>query len=540
MSESPQESTGVRKYLKTFDCGCQWEVAERNGEIFAVNYEPEKANIRCPKVWALVSTGLTKGVFQLETPLGQNAAAQCKPITEEEFSDVISIIRPGVGDAEMDGKTLKQHYIDRKNGVDAIVPIHPSLEELLRDGYGLGLYQEDYMKIATELAGFSGSESYALLKACAKKLPELMAKFKDKFIQGCITHSRLSQEEGEVIFGLIEAGQRYSFNKSHSLAYSLNALYFSAYPKSHFPRTFFLSELEFAKCTEDIGAVIDDALNFKVEVLKPDLRLRNISFEMIDGKIYFGLGRIKGVGESKINKLMEVLPEDLNVSWNMMMWLLTHTASNAVEALIQSGALDFTGKTRNKMLFEYSKYCKLSERVQLFIKDYQGDMVGALQALINEGSGKGKVCPSKVTLKKVEETLAQLEKPPKSMMDSRGRIFEWENQLMGFAFTCSEVDGADIANCTCEEFLDNKKLDQYHIVATINRVKTLLTKGKEPREMAFIELRDRTQKMQGVTFPDTWLEYRSKLFEGNKVLVMGSRGTRGRENSLVINKVQQI
>ena len=65
---------------------------------------------------------------------------------------------------------------------------------------------------------------------------------------------------------------------------------------------------------------------------------------------------------------------------------------------------------------------------------------------------------------------------------------------MGFAFTCSEVDGADIANCTCEEFLDNKKLDQYHIVATINRVKTLLTKSKEPREMAFIELRDRTQK----------------------------------------------
>lgn len=540
MSESPQESTGVRKYLKTFDCGCQWEVAERDGEIIAVNYEPELANIRCPKVWALVSTGLTKGVFQLETPLGQNAALQCKPITEEEFSDVISIIRPGVGDALMDGKALKQHYIDRKNGVDAIVPIHPSLEELLRDGYGLGLYQEDYMKIATQLAGFSGSESYALLKACAKKLPELMAKFKDKFIQGCITHSGLKQEEGEMIFGLIEAGQRYSFNKSHSLAYSLNALYFSAYPKSHFPRTFFLSELEFAKCTEDIGAVIDDALNFKVPIMKPDLRLRNVAFDMIKGNIYFGLGRIKGVGESKINKLMAVLPEDLNVPWNMMMWLLKHTASNAVEALIKAGALDFTGKTRTKMLFEFGKFSKLTEKVQLFIKDYRGDLADGLKEVIAAGTGKDKCCYNKVSLKNVTDILAQLENPPFSMMDSRGRIFEWENQLMGFAFTCSEVDGADIANCTCEEFLDNKKLDQYHIVATINRVKPLLTKGKEPREMAFIELRDRTQKLQGVTFPDVWLEFRSKLFEGNKVLVMGSRGTRGRDNSLVINKVQQI
>lgn len=544
MNELPQESHGVRKYLKTFDCGCQWEVAEKDGEIIGVNYEPEQANIRCPRIWGLISTGLTKGVFQLETPLGQNAAYQCKPITEEELSDVISIIRPGVGDAEMDGKTLKKHYIDRKNGVDAVVPIHPSLSEILKDGYGLGLYQEDYMKIATELAGFNGSESYALLKACAKKLPELMAKFKGKFIEGCKSHAKLTQEEAEAIFSIIEAGQRYSFNKSHSLAYSLNALYFSAYPKAHFPRVFFLSELEHAKCIEDIGAVIDDALNFKVKIVKPDLRKWNADFALDKGTVHFGLARIKSVGAAKLDKLKAAIEDPAiipNLTWNQLMWYLDKTASDAAEALIKSGAVDFVGKTRTKMLYESSKFSKLNQGIKDFIGSHQGSFSGALQDVIDQGKGKGKLCATQVTLNKVMQTASQLEKPPFSMMDPKSKIFEWENHFLGYAFTCSEVDGGEMANCTCEEFLEKKKLDEYRIAATINNVKLYLTKGKDAgREMAFIELKDGTQKLSAVAFPEMWLEFRSKLFQGNKVLVMGTRGTKGREGSLLINRIQQI
>lgn len=544
MNESHQESHGVRRYLKTFDCGCQWEVAEKDGEIIGVNYEPEQANIRCPRIWGLIATGLTKGVFQLETPLGQNAAYQCKPITEEEFSDVISIIRPGVGDAEMDGKTLKKHYIDRKNGVDAVIPIHPSLSEILKDGYGLGLYQEDYMKIATELAGFNGSESYALLKACAKKLPELMAKFKNKFIDGCKSHAKLTQEEAEAIFSIIEAGQRYSFNKSHSLAYSLDALYFSAYPKAHFPRVFFLSELEHAKTIEDIGAVIDDALNFKVKIVKPDLRVRNADFMLEKGTIHFGLARIKSVGATKLAKFWDSFngAEYLaNRTWNEMMWHLDHTSSDAAEALIKSGAIDYIGKTRTKMLYESDKFGKLNEGIKDFVREYQGSFLEALQEVIHMGKGKGKLCSSSVTLKKVVQIASQLEKPPISMMDPKSKLFEWENHYLGYAFTCSEVDGGDVSNCTCEEFLENKKLDEYRIAATINNVKLYLTKGKDAgREMAFIELKDGTQKLSATAFPEVWLEFRSKLFQGNKVLVMGTRGNKGRESSLLINRIQQI
>lgn len=542
MKKSPQDLHGVQKYLKTFDCGCQWEVAEKDGEIIAVNYEPESANIRCPRVWHLISTGLTKGIFQLETRLGQNAAYQCKPVTEEELSDVISIIRPGVGDAEMDGKTLKNHYIDRKNGKDPVVAIHPSLEEILKDGYGLGLYQEDYMKIATQLAGFNGSESYALLKACAKKLPELMAKFKDKFIQGCMNHSKLSEEDATMIFGIIEAGQRYSFNKSHSLAYSLDALYFSAYPKAHFPRVFFLSELEYAQCIEDVGAVIDDAQNFKVKVVKPDLSRKNEDFELENGQIHFGLSRVKGVGPSKLHKLLEVLPNDVRaMGWNEMLWCLDRCPSDASEGLIKSGAVDFTHKTRTRMLFELDKFKKLNHPTKDYVKTSQLPFLEALEEVFNMGKGKGLPCVTAVALNKLATTINQLKNPPFSMVDAKARIFEWESQHLGFAFTCSEVDGGDASNCSCEEFLENKKLDEYRVAATINSVKIIVTKGKDPgREMAFIDLRDKTQKISAVAFPEVWLEFRSKLFEGNKILVVGTRGDRGRETSLLIKRIQQI
>ncbi|MBP9778968.1 MAG: hypothetical protein KBD25_07295, partial [Rickettsiaceae bacterium] len=153
MNELPQKSPGIQKQLKRFSCGCEWEVAIQDGEIVGVNYEPENANIHCPKVWELICSGLTKGIFQLETPLGQTTAKACHPYGVEELSDVNAIVRPGCGDAELDGKTLKQRYIDRKNGLENPEPLHPKLGNLLESTQNIGVYQESYLTISRELAG---------------------------------------------------------------------------------------------------------------------------------------------------------------------------------------------------------------------------------------------------------------------------------------------------------------------------------------------------------------------------------------------------
>ena len=527
--------------LKKFDCGCEWEVAVENDNIIAINYEPEKAPLDCPKTWQTIASGLTKGIFQLETPLGQSAAKVCKPTNIEELSVVTSCIRPGVGDSMLDDKTLKQHYIDRKNGLEEPVPPHPALSPVLESTLGILIYQEQAMEASKVIAGFDGVQADSLRKAAGKKLPELMAKIKTQFIEGAKAKGAATEEEAALIFSIIEASQRYSFNLSHAVSYSLDAIYFGAYAKAHFPRAFFLAELVYAKDIEEIGAVIDDSLNFNIEVCKPDLRLMNEEFTLTNRCIQYGLGRIKGCGEAKLKKLVEAIDNN-NVSemdWPQLMLCLSKTGSDAAYALIYAGALDFTLLTRTKMAFELSIFNRLNEKQQKYVVERKS-LSNALTEMLEMGSGKTTLCYNKRSLAALEIVINEFNKPPKSMRDTPNQIFDWEMQYMGYAFTTSEVDES-IANCTCHDFVEGKTLKEYTLVGTIARIKLILTKGKQPgQEMAFVEFKDSTNKVSGVMFPKQWLEYRQKLFEGNKLMFIGTRGSGNKNDSLIINRVMQL
>lgn len=660
MNELPPKSTGLRKQLKKFDCGCEWEVAlNEDGDIVGINYEPELANIYCKKVWELLASGLTKGIFQLETPLGQTTTKACQPYGIEELSDIMAIVRPGTADAELDGKTLKQRYIDRKNGLENPDPLHPKLGDMLMPTQNIGVYQESYLMISKELAGFTAEESVAFLKSVAKKDTAKMAQFKDKFISGCIS-SGLSEEESQDIFDIMEAGQRYAFNKcldpltevktlrgnktlqgievgsfvldhkgryvkvlnkyyngkkqtylytfksgktlrctpdhrilvgsqllrikdvfnsgqmvgadfiisatdekyidtidievcneehifmangiavsnSHSISYAYDALYFSAYAKSHFPKAFFLAELVAAKSIEEIGEVIDDSLNFKVEICKPDLRLLNDEFILSNRCIQYGLGRIKKVGESKLAKLKEVIGgRDVgSMPWVELMYCLSKTSSDAALSLIYSGALDFTLLTRSRMMFELTIFNRLTEKQQDYIRE-SNSLLSGLTSIVDMGSGKSTLCYNSASLNKAQTILNELNSPPFSLKDSRDQIFNWEIQHLGYAFTTSEIDES-LSNCTCQDFNDGKHLKEYIIAGTVVRIKTIETKGKQPgQEMAFVEFKDSTNKISGVAFPQVWLENSAKIYEGNKLMFFGITG---KKNSFVINRVMQL
>lgn len=659
MNELPPKSTGIQKQLKKFDCGCEWEVAIENGEIVGINYEPELANIYCHKVWELLASGLTKGIFQLETPLGQITTKACQPYGVEELSDIMAIIRPGTSDAELDGKTLKHRYIDRKNGTENPEPLHPKLGDMLMPTQNIGIYQESYLTISKELAGFTAEESVAFLKSVAKKDTAKMAQFKDKFIAGCI-NSGLSEEEAQDIFDIMEAGQRYAFNKcldpltevktlqgnktlqdikignfvldhkgryvkvlnkyyngkkqtylytfksgktlrctpdhkilvdsqllrikdvfnsgqligadfiisatdekyidtidievcnedhifmangiavsnSHSISYAYDALYFSAYAKSHFPRAFFLAELVAAKSIEEIGEVIDDSLNFNVKICPPDLRLLNDDFILTNRCIQYGLGRIKSVGDSKLAKLKEAIGnQDVsNMKWLDLLSCLSKTSSDAALALIYSGALDFTLLTRSRMMFELTVFNRLTEKQQDYVTQ-SNSILSGLTGIVEMGTGKTTLCYNKRSLEKARTLLNELNNPPFSLKDSRDQIFNWEIQHLGYAFTTSEIDES-LSNCTCQDFNDGKYLKDYIIAGTVIRVKTIETKGKEPgQEMAFVEFKDSTNKISGVAFPQVWLENSNKIYEGNKLMFFG---TLGKKNSFIINRTMQL
>lgn len=163
--------------------------------------------------WDLICSGRTKGVFQLESKLGSSWAKRARPRNIEELADLVSIIRPGTLEAELAGKSMTKHYTDRKSKVDETVYLHPALEPILNSTYGIIVYQEQAMRIATDIAGFTPEEADSLRKAMGKKDAALMQEVGTKFINGCKDKGIVDEISAKIIFEWIQASARYSFNK---------------------------------------------------------------------------------------------------------------------------------------------------------------------------------------------------------------------------------------------------------------------------------------------------------------------------------------
>lgn len=165
------------------------------------------------RVWDLIGSGKTKGCFQIESYLGKSWCQKLKPRNIDELADLISLIRPGSLKAFVKGKSMTQHYADRKNGVDEIPSVHSLVDELLKETYGVIVYQEQAMKIAEKMAGFNLRQADDLRKAIGKKKADLMKEVRVAFEEGC-TKNGISKEKTAEVFDVIEKSSRYSFNKS--------------------------------------------------------------------------------------------------------------------------------------------------------------------------------------------------------------------------------------------------------------------------------------------------------------------------------------
>lgn len=168
------------------------------------------------KTWDMICEGRVKGCFQIESSLGKSWCKKVKPRNISELSDLISIIRPGVLKFYYDGKSMAQHYADRKNGIDDAKPLHEELREILKETHQVLLYQEQIMKIARHIAGFSEGEADSLRKSVGKKDAELLFSLEQKFIDGCVKVGEVNAEEAKLIFSNIKASARYLFNKCWS------------------------------------------------------------------------------------------------------------------------------------------------------------------------------------------------------------------------------------------------------------------------------------------------------------------------------------
>jgi len=312
------------------------------------SFDVNKIPVNCPATFSLISSGFTTGVFQLESRLGMDWAKKVKPVNIEELAALTALVRPGALESGQ-----SDEYIDIKFGRKQPSYLHPALKDILAPTYNSMIYQEQVLAIAKEIAGFSMIEADNLRKAMGKKIPELMASLKQKFMDGAASRN-VKLEVAEQIFDWIEKSQRYSFNKSHAISYAMLS-YSTAWMKSHFPLEFFTSYLTYSNYKSDtmdeIYRLVQDARLFGIDVLQPDIRECNVRFKIVDESMRFGLSNIKGVGESAIAKITENGPKSV-ATWQGFLGSIPMLHKNIGVALIKAGACDCYGKQRSQMIKE--------------------------------------------------------------------------------------------------------------------------------------------------------------------------------------------
>jgi DNA polymerase-3 subunit alpha len=295
----------------------------------------------------LLSDGKTRGVFQLESSGMRDLLKKMKPDAFEDIIALLALYRPGPM-----GSGMIDDYVKRKHGTLEEKYDLPQLKDILQETHGVILYQEQVMKIANVLAGFTLGDADLLRRAMGKKDPDEMAQQREKFMSGS-GKNKITEKKATKIFDLMEKFAGYGFNKSHSAAYALIS-YQTAYLKAHYPLAFFgaLITSEMGSTDKVIG-YINDCRDMGIEITPPDVNVSGKNFSIANGKLIFGLGAIKNVGMAAIDTILEErdkverFPSLSEFCQSNDMRVVN---KRVIESLIKSGAFDSFGESRAHMM----------------------------------------------------------------------------------------------------------------------------------------------------------------------------------------------
>src|SRR5438552_3523939 len=297
------------------------------------------------KVYAMLAKGEATGVFQFESSGMREALRQVKPTVFEDLIALVALYRPGpMGYIPL--------YAKRKNGRESVTLIDPRLEAITGVTHGICIYQEQYLEIAKQIAGFTPAEADDLRKAIGKKIHELMASLKEKFLEGC-AQTGTTPAVANQLWKDMEQSQDYSFNKSHAACYALIA-YRTAWLRANHPREYMAALISSVMNTKDrVPFYVAACAEMGIEVLPPDVNFSANDFSVVEGKIRFGLNAVKNVGDPAARAIIASRDEGgpFESLWDFTERVDPQAANKrALESLIKCGALDSSGATRRGML----------------------------------------------------------------------------------------------------------------------------------------------------------------------------------------------
>jgi DNA polymerase-3 subunit alpha len=475
-----------------------------------------------PKTFDLFKAGLTDGVFQFESHGMKELLRSYKP---DNFRDLIALnalYRPGPLKSGMTAD-----FVKRKHHPDQISYEIPELEPVLKETRGIIVYQEQVMKIATELAGFSLGEADLLRKAMGKKVGEIMRAQKQNFIKGAKKKGIISQDKATKLFEQIKNFAEYGFNKSHSAAYAALA-YQTAYLKAHYPFHFMAalvtSEAE-RGATSQVVKYINECQEMGIQVLPPDINESDFNFTVSQDAVRFGLSAIKNVGEAAARALVQV--RGANGKFQTPFDVCREADSRVInrkvlESLIKAGAFDSLGWPRSQCFHLIDK-----------IIEYAHDVQKAKTTKQNLLFGSGQVEPPDIPVE------------VKSMPEwDESLLLSYEKDAVGFYITGHPLSQfrknlRRLISHTISELDDEKDFNsEVRLAGIIQEFKTIRTRKDEP--MALFSLEDMSGRVEVVAFPEAFRKNREFLHEDMLVWLKGKFLGEGESRKIHLTHVMPL
>ncbi|MGE5377186.1 MAG: DNA polymerase III subunit alpha, partial [Bacteroidota bacterium] len=486
-------------------------IEKRHGIKFDLNNIP----LDDPKAFELMGSGQTAGVFQLEGGGMTRWIVQMKPKTLDNIIAMVALYRPGP-------MAFIPDYIARMHGEAEVEYRHPKLEPIFKDTYGIPVYQEQLMRAAVEIAGYTPSESDELRKAISKKKKEEIEKHRRKFVDGAVRNG-MEKEIAEAIYSDWEEFARYGFNKSHAADYGVISVE-TAYLKSHYTAEFMSALLSAnAGKTEQVALYVAEARSMGVPVLAPEINASfwDFSIEDIDGKpnIRFGLGAIKNAGQAAVELIIHEREAsgrftDLNDFARRVD--LRAVGKRALECLIKVGAMDCFGN-RAALLASLDRIVAISSN------HFRATEAGQMSLF---GGTTG-----------VTETIML---PDVTNVDRR-EMLNWERELIGLyisdhPLTPYQQTFAQIVSYFSGQLPEAQHEEKVRVAGLVTSVRPYTTKTNKP--MGFVTIEDVQGNIELVLFPRTWAQYREQMTVGQIIIVEGKADTNSNPPKILVDTIR--
>jgi DNA polymerase-3 subunit alpha len=449
------------------------------------------------ETFKLLGSGDTTGIFQLESSGMRDLLVKLRPEIFKDLIALVALYRPGPL-----GSGMVDDFIKRRHREAAVRYETPKLREILEDTYGVIVYQEQVMRIASVLGNFSLGDADILRRAMSKKDPAEMERLKEKFIEGA-RRNGIVQGKAERIFEMMIKFAEYGFNKSHSAAYALIA-YQTAYLKVHYPIEFMAALLT---CdmdnTDKVMRFVAECRENGIEVLPPDINESDWGFTVSGGKIRYGLGAVKNVGLGAVEEIIRLREKGEQIS-SLPRFCesvdLRKVNRRVMESLIKAGAFDSTGARRSQLVLALEE---AMERGQARQRERRGGQSALFDGLVSPSG---------------QPPLPDIDEWPEQ------QLLSFEKEVLGFYLTSHPLTryAADIRELgtvdteTLAEMVSGAQVSIGGLVAEVKEINT-----KKGDQMAFLSLEDMRGRVEVIVFPDLFRSVRPYLTVDMPLLIRG-------------------